>query len=316
VYSYPSSDFCSDLLTFASDVAANSTFPYSISVSYGSQKIDFCPANVITRLSQDMQKLAGMGVTVMISSGDDGSGHSSRQGTNSNGRLSPSFPASIPYVVAVGSTYFVSGTSGEEEATTQFGSGGGFSYDYKVPSFQADAVAAYLKNTTLPSGTYKYAKDGRGTPDVALLGEQFTVVANGKEQSVGGTSASSPSYAAIVSLLNEVCLKAGGRSLGFAAPLFYQNAAAFTDITKGSNAIGNNKATVAWKCEKGWDAATGLGIPDFAKLSAVVEKACAAGPAPKPPAPVVRYHCNKNTKTCAEQTSGHSTMEKCQEACK
>merc|ERR1711966_343144 len=109
-----------------------------------------------------VQKLGTMGISVVIASGDDGSGGVARQGSN-NGKLSPSFPASIPYALAVGSTFFESGLSGEEEATTQFGSGGGFSYDYDMPSYQTSAVQAYLaKNPEIGSG--KYAKGGRGSP--------------------------------------------------------------------------------------------------------------------------------------------------------
>merc|ERR1719162_817700 len=88
VYSYPSFDFCDDLLKWASDVASGSDHPHVSSLSYGSQKIDFCDATTITRLSQDVQKLGVMGITVIIASGDDGSGGMSRQGSN-NGKLSP-----------------------------------------------------------------------------------------------------------------------------------------------------------------------------------------------------------------------------------
>merc|ERR1711918_287694 len=98
----------------------------------------------------------------------------SRQGSN-NGKLSPSFPASIPYALAVGSTFFESGLSGEEVATTQFGSGGGFSYDYDMPSYQSSAVQAYLAKNP-KTGTSTYAKNGRASPVVALLGEKFAVV--------------------------------------------------------------------------------------------------------------------------------------------
>merc|ERR1712050_652794 len=108
VYSYPSVDFCSDLLTWAGDVAGESSHPYVVSLSYGSQKIDFCDKTSISRLSQDVQKLGAMGVTVVIASGDDGSGGISRQGSN-NGKLSPSYPASIPSALAVCATFFESG---------------------------------------------------------------------------------------------------------------------------------------------------------------------------------------------------------------
>merc|ERR1712176_460607 len=165
VYSYPSFDFCADLLTWANDVAGESQHPYVVSLSYGSQKIDFCDATTIKRLSEDVQKLGTMGITVLIASGDDGSGGISRQGSN-NGKLSPSFPASIPTAVAVGSTFFQNGESGVEGATTQFGSGGGFSYDYEIPDYQSAQVQTYLAKNP-KTGTSTYATNGRGTPDVA-----------------------------------------------------------------------------------------------------------------------------------------------------
>merc|ERR1712151_1040959 len=255
-----------------------STHPYVVSLSYGSQKIDFCDSSTRSRLSEDVQKLGAMGVTVLIASGDDGSGGISRQGSN-NGKLSPSFPASIPYALAVGSTFFEGGLSGEEMATTQFGSGGGFSYDYDMPTYQASAVKAYLAKNP-KTGSDKYATKGRGSPDVSLLGEQFEVYTSGpfgglEKLAVGGTSASTPSWGAIILLLNEECLSASGgsKTLGFVNPLFYQNADAFNDITKGSNAIGENAAS-GWKCEKGWDAVTGLGTANFPSLQSVVRKAC------------------------------------------
>jgi len=275
VYSYPSFDFCSDLLQWASDVAGESQHPSVVSLSYGSQKIDFCDKTTITRLSEDVQKLGAMGVTVVIASGDDGSGGNTRQGSN-NGKLSPSFPASIPYVLAVGSTFFNEGLSGEEVATTQFGSGGGFSFDYDIPSYQASAIKAYLAKSP-KTGSKTYASNGRGSPDVALLGEKFAVVDNGQTIAVGGTSASTPSWGGIIALLNQDCLTAssGKKTLGFVNPLFYQNPDAFNDITKGTNAIGNNAAS-GWKCTEGWDAATGLGTPNFEKLRDVVKKSCGA----------------------------------------
>jgi tripeptidyl-peptidase-1 len=279
VYSYPSVDFCSDLLTWAGDVASESTHPYVVSLSYGSQKIDFCDSSTTQRLSQDVQKLGAMGVTVVIASGDDGSGGISRQGSN-NGKLSPSFPASIPYALAVGGTYFESGTSGPEMATTQFGSGGGFSYDYDIPSYQSAAVKAYLAKNP-KTGSDSYAQNGRGSPDVSMLAENFEVITSGpfggtETVVVGGTSASTPSWGAVISLLNEECLSASGgsKTLGFINPLLYKNADAFTDITKGSNAIGENAAS-GWKCTEGWDAVTGLGTPQFTKLQTVVRSACA-----------------------------------------
>merc|ERR1712100_1009010 len=146
-----------------------------------------------------------------------------------------------------------------------------------MPSYQASAIKAYLAKNP-KTGTLSYAQNGRGSPDVSLLGEKFEVYTSGwngglEKIAVGGTSASTPTWGAIISLLNEECLSASGgsKTLGFVNPLFYQNADAFNDITKGSNAIGNNAAS-GWKCTSGWDAATGLGTPKFTNLQSGVSR--------------------------------------------
>ena len=265
VYSYPNYDFCGDLVNFGAGVTNSSTHPYVISISYGSQFADACPKALMTRFASDIEKMGAMGITVMTSSGDDGSGQM-------GGQLNPSYPASVPHVVAVGATSFMHGTSGQEQATTQFGSGGGFSYNFDVPSYQAADLSSYLSTVALPKKC-AYAKSGRGTPDVSALGEEFAVMANGAVKCLDGTSASSPSFAALVTLLNEVCLSAGGKSLGFANPLFYQNPGMFNDVTVGTNAVGYTN-TEGWAALKGWDAATGLGTPNFPAMVKVVQKAC------------------------------------------
>ncbi len=79
--------------------------------------------------------------------------------------------------------------------------------------------------------------------------------------------------AAIVARLNAQLAAKGKPPLGFVNPLFYKHPEAFNDVTLGCN---GGKAWHA--CEKGygfpaaagWDAATGLGTPDFAKLAAIV----------------------------------------------
>jgi tripeptidyl-peptidase-1 len=149
-----------------------------------------------------------------------------------------------------------------------------FRTTFQTPSYQTAQVTGYLQKSP-EIGTAQYAKNGRGTPDVALLGQSFQVEVQKRVESVGGTSASTPTWGAIISLLNEVCLSAsnGAKTLGFVNPLFYQNPDAFTDITVGSNAISQNKAS-GWKCTEGWDAVTGLGTPKFDKLETVVRKAC------------------------------------------
>ena len=188
--------------------------------------------------------------------------------------LFPEWPASSPWVTAVGATRFIgqdaSGKSGEM-ATDQFGSGGGFSglFNRSKAPWQSSDVAGYLKKDAgdLPPPT-AWHQNGRGTPDVSAAGEGFQVIANGKILSVGGTSASAPTFAAIVSLLNEARLQAGKPAMGYLNPFIYKNANAFRDVTVGSNKInrGGGAFKYGWECKEGWDPATGHGTPIFPKL--------------------------------------------------
>ena len=180
--------------------------------------------------------------------------------------LYPSWPASSPWVTAVGATRFVNQTVGAEEmASDQFGSGGGFStlFNQSHAPWQAAAVAAYVaQGPSLP----KFPPDGsfpplgRATPDVSALGEGYQVYVRNNVQSVGGTSASSPAFAGFVSLLNEARRKAGKPQMGYLNPFLYANANCFTDVTKGTNAIGRGTGPVAYgfAAAPGWDPATGL----------------------------------------------------------
>jgi tripeptidyl-peptidase-1 len=104
---------------------------------------------------------------------------------------------------------------------------------------------------------------------IALL----QVIVLGKTMVVGGTSASSPAFAGMVSLLNEARLQAGKRQLGYLTPLLYGMAAAnFHDITIGSNRIGNAgmRLSQGWDCVTGWDPVSGRGTPNFGQMLATV----------------------------------------------
>ena len=150
-------------------------------------------------------------------------------------------------------------------------SGGGFSihFDRSAAAWQEKAVSGYQEKVSgdLPPMT-AWTPTGRGTPDVSALGEGFQVIANGGTMSVGGTSASAPAFAAIVSLLNEARMAQGKPRLGFLNPFIYKHPDAFRDVTVGSNKIDrySQPFQYGWDCTEGWDAATGHGTPNFPKL--------------------------------------------------
>jgi tripeptidyl-peptidase-1 len=52
---------------------------------------------------------------------------------------------------------------------------------------------------------------------------------------VSGTSASAPTFASIIALLNDELIAAGKPPLGFLNPLLYSAPETLTDITSGNN---------------------------------------------------------------------------------
>ena len=200
-------------------------------------------------------------------------------------QLWASWPASSPWVTAVGGTRFVdpNDTKSGQVAVDEFGSGGGFSTMYKQAphaAWQEAAVARYLrtvdKATLPPAGSIGFDPAARGTPDVSVLAEGFNLIAGGATHVVGGTSAAAPAFAALVSLMNEARSVAGKPPMGFLNPFLYSQEAegGFTDVTVGSNK--RDRAGTPWpfgyNCSKGWDPVTGLGTPLFDKLLAAAMK--------------------------------------------
>jgi tripeptidyl-peptidase-1 len=261
-YSQSSFEFWSDLTAWIAVLNNDPKPPLVHSISYGEQKEHQTSGSYKANFDTEMQKLAARGITIIFASGDDGCGCSLCV------MYEPSFPASAIHVTAVGATTFIEGSSGPERAVTAFGSGGGFSryYERSNAPWQQAAVSNYITNHggDVPSQVH-WKKDGRATPDVSALGWGFQVVVNGQIESIGGTSASAPTFAAIVSILNDQQLQAGKPPLGFLNPWLYQTGAsvtdAFFDVTVGSNP--DSCCTTGFSCAPGWDAVTGLGTPNY-----------------------------------------------------
>ncbi|KAL1762764.1 peptidase S8/S53 domain-containing protein [Schizophyllum commune] len=236
--------------------------PQTFTTSYGDDE-QTVPQDYAQNVCDQLAKLGARGASILFSSGDFGVGGgdcANNDGSNATA-FQPAFPASCPYVTTVGGT-----TGVNPEKAVDF-SGGGFSRYFAQPDYQADAVSAYLdfwgdKNKDL------FNSSGRAYPDLAAQGSGFQVVIGGITQSVGGTSASSPTVAGIIALLNDYKVSQGQSPLGFLNPLIYSTAAdGFNDITEGTNP---GCDTDGFEATKGWDPVTGLGTPDFAKLQKLV----------------------------------------------
>ena len=203
-----------------------------------------------------------MGITLIVSSGDNGVGANgtcfANDGTNSSTFL-PAFPASCPYVTTVGATQQFDPEIVAHDDANGFTSGGGFSYYFDRPSYQDTVVESYLDNTL--GGGYEglFNPNGRAYPDVAAQGEHFITIVNGTNRHVDGTSAAAPTFASIMSLVNDARLAKGEKPLGFLNPWLYSEGyRGFTDVTKGS-ALGCNSSGLP--AAPGWDPVTGFGTP-------------------------------------------------------
>ncbi|KZT01406.1 tripeptidyl peptidase A [Laetiporus sulphureus 93-53] len=246
--------------------------PQTISTSYGDDE-QTVPYSYANRVCAGFAQLGARGVSIMFSSGDGGVGDGdadpatqecyTNDGTNTT-RFIPGFPASCPYVTAVGAT-----TSIPEVAA--FFSGGGFSNYFARPAWQDEAVTKYLDG--LPAGVYEglYNPDGRAFPDVSAQSENFEIFWEEASVLVAGTSCSSPTFAGFISLLNDARIADGLSSLGFLNPLIYTlsatNKSAFNDITVGNNP---GCGTEGFNATVGWDAVTGWGTPDFGVLKDIL----------------------------------------------
>ena|ERR1700676_3193069 len=73
-------------------------------------------------------------------------------------------------------------------------------------------------------------------PDVSAQAENFRIFFRGQPRLIGGTSAASPTFAAIVSMLNDALISNNRPSMGFLNPVLYSKGfSALNDITVGNN---------------------------------------------------------------------------------
>jgi tripeptidyl-peptidase-1 len=154
--------------------------PAVLSNSYGEDEQSL-PASYVNATCSLFAQLSARGVSVIFSSGDSGPGSACvvNDGTNRT-RFLPGYPASCPFVTAVGGTHEMN------PETAIYFSGGGFSEIFPRPSYQEKAVKGYLSHL---GSKWKglYNPDGRAYPDVSAQGSHFVVRDHGMWLSVAGT---------------------------------------------------------------------------------------------------------------------------------
>ncbi|KAH8801761.1 peptidase S8/S53 domain-containing protein [Xylogone sp. PMI_703] len=254
------------------------SLPRVISTSYGDDE-QTVPKSYAIRVCNSLAQLGARGVSLLFASGDAGVGTNgtciSNDGKNTT-MFVPSFPASCPYVTAVGATHqfkpevaaFRPGEVDKNGVFQQlYASGGGFSNYFTRPSYQNAVVQDYI---TALQGKYDglYNKSGRAYPDIAAQGQNFAFVWNGTFGAISGTSAATPLMSGIIALINDVLLSTGQPTLGFLNPWIYaQGFQGFTDVTNGSAA---GCQVDGFPATEGWDPVTGFGTPNFPVLRQMV----------------------------------------------
>lgn len=279
----PGSSEFEPFLEWIISVSAMENPPLVHSISYGDVEADLDTA-MMQRFSYEVQKLGLRGVSVIVSSGDDGVGnHVIREGKEFCG-YNPSFPASDPFVTSIGATQGPENGLPEVACSSMAGgiitTGGGFSDVFPMPEYQRKAVEQFIATPgAYPDGVDHFNHTGRGFPDVSLLGYNYRVYVGGRAVAESGTSASAPAFAAMVTLINGKRMAAGKSPLGFLNPLLYSAPESmYNDITEGENFCGAGSPYSAICCDEGfnsvvgWDPVTGLGSVDFAEFSRVMEK--------------------------------------------
>ena len=230
-----------------------------ISTSYGEDE-STTPLDYADRINVEFMKAGVRGISLLFASGDSGAAPQTANGTC---MFEAKWPAASPYVTAVGGT----GGIGATESAASLSSGG-FSDRWARPAWQNASVETYLKTATLPE-KYIRSTAGRGFPDISAQAVDYLVVAFRIPEPVSGTSCASPAAAGIIGLLNDLRYQAHKSPLGFLNPFLYSHAEALNDITIGAN--GGCGFNGGYPAVKGWDAATGLGTPNFPLLKAAAE---------------------------------------------
>jgi subtilase family serine protease len=272
-----------------------------ISQSFGTAEDAFASTQSLLNLRDAYKAAAAKGVTVLASSGDDGSAGSKKPPVAKGGAYFSfpvvGWPASDPLVTAVGGTYlctdpFATANQARTLGTTRASrctafpnefevgwtfSGGGFSHVFAKPDYQ----------NTLPAGSTPIGSM-RGVPDVAYQASAGTgalvylsLPPDGNDSNVsdtttgwwdiGGTSLSAPQWAGLVAIADQL----NGGGLGLINPALYRigadparYAADFFDVTTGNNTDTLDPPTPVpgYPATTGWDPVTGLGTPNAARL--------------------------------------------------
>ncbi|RYZ28245.1 MAG: serine protease, partial [Propionibacteriaceae bacterium] len=266
-------------------------------------------SDAVTAYETIFQQAALQGISVLFSSGDNG------DEVQNTGLKQADYPATEPFVTAVGGTATGIGADGQRVFDTGwgtrtyslakdakswtpggylYGAGGGVSSLFNQPSYQRGVVAKQLSG-------------GRAVPDVAMDADPQTGMLVGQTQKfsdgtyyseyrIGGTSLASPLLAGMTALAVQ---NNQGRGFGLLNPVIYKRGSLVDDVLPvkspdwGVVRVNYNNSENAddglsyivrtfgqdasLPTSKGWDQVTGRGVPNtsFLKLTTPAPTAAA-----------------------------------------
>jgi subtilase family serine protease len=272
-----SGDYCSFYgLSNTLNDAVNNQLGQVISISYGGSELGALGETAAEKDQEAqfyefedsvLQQAATNHITVLAATGDNGV-------TNPDDPNNPnavwqqpniSWPASDPYVLAVGGTTLqiqdASGAYGGEtvwnDGAQGGAGGGGLSAIFPAPSYQYGLINQELLHNK------------RGIPDVSFPAEpsfdlyaSFETGVMGQVSGqwrhwgiIGGTSIATPCWAGLIAIANQMY----GKPIGFVQPALYRlHGRGMHDITSGNNSYGGVQG---YSALRGYDLASGWGTP-------------------------------------------------------
>jgi subtilase family serine protease len=258
-------DFATAITKVIREAVALHAAVISLSASEGEH---FFTHAEVTQMNAALEEARDQHVTFVAASGDTGA-------ISDNGPpRQVSLPASDPLVLAVGGTIldatWATGAYRGEMAWNEGteASGGGYSSLFPRPSYQNGVARAVAT---------------RGVPDVAANADSDTAMvieySDGEFRAATGTSASTPLWAGVIALADQVA----GRHLGFVNPAIYAIARgpayhrAFHDVVTGDNSVlWPTGVFVGYNAGPSWDPITGWGSPDARYLVPLLAHAARA----------------------------------------
>ncbi|WP_211463600.1 S53 family peptidase [Collimonas silvisoli] len=285
---YASPDMQFSSITTSYNQAVSDNLAKVINVSLGGCESDTHADGTQAADDNVFKQAVAQGQTFSISTGDAGAYNcqvSSISGApgvpTSKATYDVSEPASSPYVIAVGGTALYTnagayssevvwneglrpiGTydaAGDYDSTLRlWATGGGYSKFEAAPSYQSGVIAAGKTTRGLPDIAFDAA--GASGADIVINGSSGNVV--------GGTSLAAPIFSGVWARLQS----ANNNALGFPAASFYKyfrltaNASLLHDVTSGTNGA---SSSYGYKAGAGWDATTGFGSLNIAKLNTFI----------------------------------------------